>query len=94
MKSKKEEIEAITWQRETAPFEKILMKYSARRLLTLGTGLSALDVGCNDGLFSKELCRYFRRVVGIDASSRHIERAHQRVPEAEFHVAFDLVQID
>lgn len=87
MKSKKKEIEAIEWQRETAPFEKILTKYIVKKLLSLSIGSSALDIGCGDGLFTKELCKRFKSVVGIDASSRHIECARQRVPEAEFHVA-------
>jgi len=87
MRSKKEEIEAIEWRRETAAFEKTLMKYIVRSLLGLGTGSSALDVGCNDGLFTKELCKRFKRVVGVEASGRHIEYARQLVPEAEFHAA-------
>jgi len=87
MRFKREEIEAIEWRRETAAFEKTLMKYIVRSLLRLGTGSSALDVGCNDGLFTKELCQCFSHVVGIDASSDHVERARRQVPQAEFHVA-------
>ena len=87
MKSKKERIEVIEWRRATSGFDVTLFKYSVRILLSLGTGSSAIDVGCNDGLFTKELCKHFGRVVGIDASSQHIERARRLVPEAEFHVA-------
>ena len=86
-KSRKDELEAIGWERATSGFDMTMLKYSARTLLPLGRGSSALDVGCNDGLFTKEICRCFRRVVGIDASSLHIERARQTVPEVEFHVA-------
>lgn len=84
---KKREIEAVKWQCETAPFEKVLARYQIRNLLELGRGSSVLDLGCNDGLITAELCKRFKRVVGVDASQRHIERAHQKVPQAEFHVA-------
>ena len=86
-KSKRDELEAIRWERSTSGFEATMLKYSARTLLPLGTGSSALDIGCNDGLFTKEICRCFRRVLGIDASSLHIERARLIAPEAELRVA-------
>jgi len=86
MKSKKETIEAIEWEREKSGFDMTLLKYSVRLLVPLGIGSSAIDVGCNDGLFTRELCKRFKRVVGIDASGQHIERARQRAPKAEFFV--------
>lgn len=80
--------ETITWQRETAPFQKTLVKYLFRGLLDLGKGQTALDLGCNDGLITKELCKRFSRVVGVDASEEHLKTARKRVPEAVFHVAW------
>jgi SAM-dependent methyltransferase len=79
--------ETIRWRRETAPFEMSLMKYQLKKLLDLGKGRSTLDLGCNDGLITKELCKRFSRVVGIDASQAHIERARRRVPEATFYTS-------
>lgn len=79
--------EAISWRRKTAPFEMTLMKYQVKNLLDLGKGQSALDLGCNDGLVTKELCKRFSRVVGIDASQAHVEHARQWVPEATFYTA-------
>jgi 2-polyprenyl-3-methyl-5-hydroxy-6-metoxy-1,4-benzoquinol methylase len=79
--------ETIRWRREAAPFEMTLMKYQLKNLLDLGKGQSTLDLGCNDGLITKELCKRFSRVVGVDASQTHIEAARRRVPEAVFHIA-------
>lgn len=48
---------------------------------------SILDVGCGEGVFTRELTRYAREVVGIDPSPIAIERARRRVPGASFHCA-------
>jgi len=77
----------VTWRRGSLPFELTLGKYQVRNLLDLGQGQCALDLGCNDGLITKELCKRFSRVVGVDASQAHIEAARRRVPEAVFHIA-------
>lgn len=47
-------------------------------------GLSVLDLGCADGFFCGEALRQgARRVVGIDANARLVERARTRFPSAE-----------
>lgn len=48
---------------------------------------SLLDVACGDGYITEQLFSSFNKVVGIDANSVVLEKARQRVPGAEFHVA-------
>jgi 2-polyprenyl-3-methyl-5-hydroxy-6-metoxy-1,4-benzoquinol methylase len=54
------------WRRNTAPFERTLLEYSAKKLLPLGHGDSVLDCGSNDGTFTKKLVGKYKTVVGID----------------------------
>ena len=79
--------EDLSWRRGSLPFEMTLAKYQVRNLLDLGKGRSALDLGCNDGLITEELCKRFSRVVGVDASEAHIKAARKRVSEAVFYTA-------
>lgn len=76
----------IKWERSDSGFDLTLLRYSVKRLIPLGHGSDVLDVGCNDGLFTKELCSVYDHVVGIDSSSIHMDKARQYVPSAEFHV--------
>lgn len=51
------------------------------------SGLSVLDVACNEGFFCQEARRRGAgHVVGIDKSADFIERAKQRDPDGEYHV--------
>jgi len=80
--------EEVSWRRGTLPFEMTMAKYQLKNLLELAKGESALDLGCNDGFITKELCKRFSRVWGVDASEEHINVARQRgIPNAVFHRA-------
>lgn len=49
------------------------------------TGLSVLDLGCNEGFFCIEAKRRgASRVVGIDANEQAIQAARQRAPDIDF----------
>ncbi|MFY9552487.1 MAG: class I SAM-dependent methyltransferase [Thermoanaerobaculia bacterium] len=45
---------------------------------------SILDVGCGEGLFSRQLRALSPRVVGVDVSLTAVRRARQLVPDATF----------
>ncbi len=77
----------VRWRRGCLPFEMTMVKYQLENLLELATGQSALDLGCNDGFITQELCKRFSRVVGVDASEEHIKVARQRIKNAVFHRA-------
>jgi SAM-dependent methyltransferase len=49
------------------------------------SGLSVLDIGCNEGYFCREAIRRgASRVVGIDMNDGLIQKARERVPQAQF----------
>ena len=77
----------IKWERGDSGFDMTLLKYSCRKLIPLGRGPDVLDVGCNDGLFTKELSENYDRVVGMDSSAIRIAKARQYAPGIKFHVA-------
>jgi SAM-dependent methyltransferase len=55
---------------------------AARRLLGPPADLSVLDVGCGPGLTDSFLTGKFGSLVGVDVSSRMVERARQANPSA------------
>jgi 2-polyprenyl-3-methyl-5-hydroxy-6-metoxy-1,4-benzoquinol methylase len=44
-----------------------------------------LDIACGDGLMTESFAKHFKRVVGVDASGKHLAMAQERIPQAEFH---------
>jgi SAM-dependent methyltransferase len=46
-----------------------------------------VDLGCGSGIWARHLSDAGYNVVGVDQSPAMIERARQRAPKAEFHVA-------
>jgi 2-polyprenyl-3-methyl-5-hydroxy-6-metoxy-1,4-benzoquinol methylase len=82
-----QQLNEITWRRETATLGDVLMKYQLRLISELAKGTRVLDVGCNDGLTTKHLCAMFPHVVGLDGSEDCIKTARERVPEATFYTA-------
>ena len=51
-----------------------------------GTVGQLLEIGCGEGHQTRWFGRISRRQFGVDVSARAIERARQRMPEAQFHV--------
>lgn len=79
--------ESFTWAR-TQVFEdynKVLGHYQALACLEHARGHSLLDMPCGDGALTAMLAPKFKRVVGIDASSKHLALAKTNLPTAEFH---------
>ena len=68
-----------------------LARSSAPNLLNLfqQNGITegqVVDLGCGSGIWARELTDAGYQVIGVDLSPAMIELAHQRVPEATFHV--------
>lgn len=81
--------ETFTWAR-TQVFEHyntILGYYQAVACLEHSRGDSLLDFPCGDGALTAMLAPKFKRVVGVDASSKHLALAKVNIPNAELHEA-------
>lgn len=68
-------------------YNAVVGHFQALACMDFAKGASLLDVPCGDGLLTSMLAPHFSRVVGLDASSAHLDKARQRLPQAEFHHA-------
>jgi len=85
--SEKERQEAFPWNRSTyhSEYNHYLAQYKVKSCLEHAQGNSLLDIACGDGLMTQMFAQHFDRVVGVDASGKHLEMARDRVSGAEFH---------
>jgi 2-polyprenyl-3-methyl-5-hydroxy-6-metoxy-1,4-benzoquinol methylase len=83
----KELQESFTWARSQVytDYNAVLGYYQAKSCLDYVRGKSLLDAPCGDGVLTAYLAPQFERVVGIDASSKHLELARKNLPAAEYH---------
>lgn len=87
--NEKELQESFPWRRSKyhTDYNEILAYYKAKSCLDNAVGDSLLDIACGDGMLTQIFIGHFSKVVGLDASSKHIKEAIKRVPEATFHVS-------
>jgi 2-polyprenyl-3-methyl-5-hydroxy-6-metoxy-1,4-benzoquinol methylase len=85
--TEKEIQESFTWQRskEFPTYNPILGKYQALACIDVAAGESVLDLPCGDGTLTEIFSRNFKKVVGVDASSKHLFEARKRLPNVEFY---------
>lgn len=78
--------ETFPWQRSKyhVDYNQVLVHYKTKSCIENATGSSLLDVACGDGSLTKVFSQHFEYVHGVDASSKHIQEAKKRVPEAKF----------
>jgi 2-polyprenyl-3-methyl-5-hydroxy-6-metoxy-1,4-benzoquinol methylase len=83
-KSRQEE---FPWERSKfhTDYNAVLGHYKVVSCLEHARGSSLLDLACGDGLMTAMFAERFERVVGVDASSKHVAEARKRVPSAQFH---------
>lgn len=81
--------ESFPWARSQvfSSYNNILAFYQARACLEYARGESLLDLPCGDGTLTAMMASRFRRVVGVDASGKHLDLARKTLPGAEFHEA-------
>lgn len=86
-KNEKELQEQYPWERSAyfTEYNAILGHYQVRSCLEHTHGESLLDLPCGDGTLTGLFARHFERVVGVDASSKHLKIARERAPQAEFY---------
>lgn len=68
-------------------YNSVLAYYQAMSCLENAHGTSLLDMPCGDGLVTSMMGARFERVVGVDASGKHLSEARKRVPSGEFYEA-------
>lgn len=85
--SEKERQESFPWTRSTyhTEYNYYLAQYKMKSCLEHARGTKLLDIACGDGLMTEMFAKHFQRVVGVDASGKHLAIARERVPQAEFH---------
>lgn len=97
--------EKFSWSRENvySGYNRILGHYQVVNCLELTENmrrnaagkLSLIDMPCGDGVVLEMLAPYFGDVLGIDASSAHLQKAAERVPNAKFiHNLIEDVKLD
>lgn len=72
-------------------FNERLISYRAQKIMELCKGTKILEVGCGDGLVTRELVKNFSEVVAVDGSSIRIKRAKkrvQRIPDKKGKISF------
>lgn len=81
--------EAFSWERakDFSTYNQILGHYQVLSCLENAQKDTLLDLPCGDGTLTALFCEHFRRVVGVDASSAHLEKARRKLPGVEFHEA-------
>src|SRR5882672_12956529 len=79
--------ETFTWERgkDFSTYNTMLGHYQVMSCLENARKDSLLDLPCGDGTLTALFCRHFKRVVGVDASSVHLQRAREKLPNVEFH---------
>ena len=87
--NEKELQQSFSWARSQvySNYNHVLGFYQAKACLEHARGHSLLDMPCGDGALTAMMASSFSRVVGIDASSKHLELARKTLPEVEFHEA-------
>ena len=88
-RQEKELQETFSWARSQvfSDYNHVLGYYQAKACLEQARGSSLLDMPCGDGALTSMLAPSFSRVVGVDASSKHLELARKALPDVEFHEA-------
>lgn len=86
-KSEKDLQEAFPWARSKifSDYNNVLAYYQAMACLEHARGNSLLDMPCGDGTLTSLMASRFERVVGLDASSQHLNLAKEALPTAEFY---------
>ena len=79
MKKKEKNLEKQASIKHEEGFNERLISYRAKTIVGLCKGPKVLELGCGDGLVTKELVKYFDDVVAVDGSNTRVDRARRGV---------------
>jgi SAM-dependent methyltransferase len=79
--------EGFSWARSVNfnDYNSYLGQYQAISCLDHARGNSLLDMPIGDGFLTERMAHRFSRIVGVDASSKHLAEAKKRLPQVEMH---------
>lgn len=85
----KELQESFPWERSKyhTDYNQVLAFYKVKSCIENSVGDSLLDIACGDGMLTEMFASHFNTIVGVDASSKHLDEARKRVPTATFYEA-------
>lgn len=85
--SEKQAQEGFPWARSQvfSSYNLVLARYQAMACVEHARGTSLLDMPCGDGSLTALMAHRFSRVVGLDASSKHLALAREALPDVELH---------
>lgn len=66
-------------------YSEVLGYYQAKTCIENANCGSVLDLACGDGILTKIFAEHYERVVGVDASHIHLEKAKETVKNAIFY---------
>ena len=66
-------------------YNNVLGYYEALSCIENSHGDSALDLACGDGCLTEIFSKHFKKVVGVDASAKHLTEANKRLPQIKFY---------
>lgn len=81
--------EGFSWARSVnfSDYNSYLGHYQVMSCLDHVRGESLLDMPIGDGFLTEKMAHRFKRIVGVDASSKHMAEAQKRLPQVEMHHA-------
>ena len=85
----KDELESQSVIQHNEGFNERLIVYRSMTILDLCKGPKVLELGCGDGLITKELAKLFNKIVAVDGSMTRISRARKHVGRYVEKVEFD-----
>lgn len=79
--------EGYDWARSSTfqSYNHYLGYYQVQSCLEYAKKGALLDMPCGDGTLTEMFLSHFERVVGVDASSKHLAEARRRLPDVAFH---------
>ncbi|KKP40276.1 MAG: hypothetical protein UR30_C0005G0057 [Candidatus Peregrinibacteria bacterium GW2011_GWC2_33_13] len=79
--------ENYEWERSKHfdTYNTIIGEYQALACIENAKGRNIADLACGDGTLTALFYKHFDRVVGVEASGKHLEEARKRLPNCEFH---------
>ena len=86
-KNEKQRQDEFEWRRTKyhVIYNAILAQYKIESCIENSKGNSLIDLACGDGLMTEVFSKHFLRVVGVDASHKHLVEAKKRCPNVTFY---------